>query len=305
MRTADYVRLLTLAAIWGSSFIFMRVLAPVLGPVVTADARILIAGSVLSLWFAVTGFALDWKREWRQYLVIGAISSALPFMLFAYAAAHIPAGFSAIYNSTAPLFGAVCGALWLGERFTFNRGLGLFAGLAGVALVSRASSSATDEQFAPATLACLGAAACYALGGVYLKRRASHLKPAMITAGSQLAGGLLLLPLTPMLPPAGGIDATIVLNGLALALMCSGAAYLIYYRLIADIGPTRALSVTFLIPVFGLLWAFLFLGERITGGMLTGCALVLVGTWLVTRSAAPVQSRPASTVGAMDDEVSG
>ena len=289
MRAGDYLRLVSLAAIWGGSFIFMRVLAPVLGPIVTADARILIAGSVLSIWFAVTGVALNWRREWKQYLVIGTISSALPFIFFAYAAAHIPAGFSAIYNSTAPLFGAVCGAIWLGERFTLNRGLGLLAGLAGVALVSRASNSATDAQFVPATIACLAAAACYALGGVYLKRRASHLKPGMVAAGSQLAGGLLLLPLTPLVPPTGEISGVILANGLALALLCSGVAYLIYYRLIADIGPTRALSVTFLIPVFGLLWAMLFLGEQLTGGMLAGCGLVLVGTYLVTR---PTQVRP-------------
>lgn len=294
MRQADWLRLLVLAAIWGGSFIFMRVLAPVLGPVVTADLRVLLAGAVLLAWFAFTGLAVDWRGAWKHYLVIGAINSAIPFTLFAYAALHLPASYSAIFNATAPLFGAVFGALWLAEGFSANRAFGIAFGIGGVVLVSRAGSFTPDADFLAAAIACLVAAACYGLGGVYLNRFAKGVKPAAIAGASQLMAGLLLLPLVPLAPPSGPVTTLVIACVLGLSLLCSGFAYLLYYRLMADVGPTRALTVTFLIPGFGILWSAVFLGERITGGMLAGCGLVLIGTWLVTRGPkTPATASPA------------
>lgn len=287
MKTADYARLVTLAAIWGGSFIFMRVLAPALGPIATADVRVLLAGVVLLAYFAVTGFSVEWRRHWKNYLVIGFVNSAVPFSLYAYAAGHIPASYSAIFNSCAPLFGAICGALWLDEPFTRNRLFGIGFGLLGVVLVSRAGAFTPDAHFVAATFACLGAACCYALGGVYIRKFATDTKPAAIAGASQFIGGLVLLPLIPLVPPPGPFTGLVVANALALSLLCSAVAYLLYYRLMVDIGPTRSLSVTFLIPGFGLLWGRLFLGEFITPVMIAGCGLVLIGTWLVTRAAKP------------------
>jgi drug/metabolite transporter (DMT)-like permease len=293
MRRIDWLRLLLLAAIWGGSFIFMRVLAPVLGPIVTADVRVLLAGAVLLGWFGLTGFAVHWRRWWKQYLIAGAINSAVPFALFSYAALHIPASYSAIFNSTAPLFGAMFGALWLGEAFSAGRAAGIVFGLAGVVLVSGAGAFEVDAAFVRAALACLAAAACYGLGGVYIKRYCVGVAPKAMAGASQWMAGLLLLPLVPLSPPLGPISGVIIANALALALLCSVVAYLLYYQLMADVGPTRALTVTFLIPGFGLLWGALFLAEQITPGMLAGCGLVLIGTWLVTR---PVAIRPAAAV---------
>lgn len=284
MRSADVLRLLVLAAIWGGSFMLMRVLAPALGPTATAGLRLALGGAALLAYFRAIGFDARWRRDWRHHLIVGAVNSALPFWLYGFAALHLPAGYSAILNSSAPLFGALCAALWLGERLDRRRLIGIALGAAGVALVARTGARVADDPLLPlAVLACLAAAACYALAGVYIRRHAAGV-PALAFAGcSQMLGGALLLPLLPLAPPPGPVTAGVVGNLLALALLCSAVAYLLYFRLLADLGPTRALTVTFLIPVFGMLWGALFLGEAITPAMLAGCALVIGGTTRVLR----------------------
>jgi drug/metabolite transporter (DMT)-like permease len=285
MRASDVARLVALAAIWGASFIFMRTLAPVLGPVLTADSRVLIAGVALLVYFRIIGFDADWRRYWRQFLVVGVMNSALPFLLFAFAAVHLPASYSAILNAAAPLFAVLLSALWLDERLTVIRLAGLAAGIAGVALVTGAGPVAPDAMFGWATAACLAASLCYALAGIYIKRHVAGAKPMAIAGWSQLFAGGVLLPLTLVAPARGPVTGMVVGNVLALALLCSAIAYLLYYRLIADLGPARAMSVTFLIPMFGMLWAALFLDETITLAMLAGCALIVGGTLLVVRPA--------------------
>jgi drug/metabolite transporter (DMT)-like permease len=284
MRASDVWRLVILSAIWGGSFIFMRIIAPVLGPVLTADLRVLIAGVVLLAYFRLTGFAVDWRRRWRHYLVIGAVNSGLPFCLYAFAARHIPAAYSAILNSTAPLFGAVFSALWLADRLTPRKIAGLVMGAAGVGLVAGVSRTGRlDGSFGWAVGACLLAAVCYALAGVYIKRFASGIPPRAVAGASQMAAGLLLLPILPLAPPNGAITLFLAANVLGLSLLCSAAAYLLYYRLIVDVGPTRALTVTFLMPLFGMLWGVLFLGEAVSLAMAAGCALIVGGTVLVLK----------------------
>jgi len=281
VRNADVARLTALAAIWGASFIFLRVLAPVLGPVITAAVRVLIAGGALVAWARLTGFDAGLKQHWRAYVVIGVVNSSLPFVLYAFAALHIPASYSVILNSAAPLFAALLAPLFLAEPITPRKLGGLIAGAAGVALVSGAGPIALGAGTATAVAACLGAALCYAASGIYIKRRASNAPPMGVAAWSQIFAGVALLPFVPFAPLRGEIDAVIVANVLALALLCSAVAYLLYFRLIADIGPTRALTVTFLMPLFGMLWGALFLGESITAPMLAGCALIVGGVALV------------------------
>jgi drug/metabolite transporter (DMT)-like permease len=283
VRTEDIARLAALAAIWGASFIFFRVLAPVLGPVVTACARVLIAGAALLLYCRAIGFDTRLREYWREYLVVGIVNSAVPFVLFAYAALHIPASHSAILNSTAPLFGALLAPLVLGEPLTARKLAGLVAGMAGVALVSNAGPLVAESGFAWAVAACLVAALCYAIAAMYMKLRAAGAAPLAFAAWSQLFAGLALLPLIPVVPVRGEVTALVVAHLLALALLCSALAYLLYYRLIADVGPSRALTVTFLIPAFGMLWGALFLRETITLSMLAGCALIVGGTAAVLR----------------------
>ena len=283
MRGEDAARLTLLAAIWGGSFIFLRVLAPVLGPVITATARVSIAGIALIAWFRVTGFDADLRGQWRHFVVIGVLNSALPFMLFSFAALHIPASYSVILNSATPLFAALLSALFLADRLTLAKVGGLVAGAAGVALVSKAGPVVPDALFGASIAACLGAALLYAASSVYMKKYAAGAKPMAIAGWSQVAAGIVLLPLVPFAPVRGEITPVVVANVLGLALLCSAVAYLLYYRLIADIGPTRALTVAFLMPLFGMTWGALLLGETITWPMIAGCALIVGGTFAVVR----------------------
>ncbi len=285
MRNEDVARLTLLAAIWGGSFIFMRVLAPVLGPVLTATARVSIAGIALIAWFRITGFDADLRGQWRHFVVIGILNSAIPFVLFSFAALHIPASYSVILNSATPLFAALLSAVFLAEALTFAKIGGLVAGAAGVALVSKAGPVVPDALFGASIAACLAAALLYAASSIYMKKYAAGAKPMAIAGWSQVAAGIVLLPLVPFAPVRGEITTVVVANVLGLALLCSAVAYLLYYRLIADIGPTRALTVAFVMPLFGMAWGALLLGETITWPMIAGCALIVGGTFAVVRPA--------------------
>lgn len=261
----------------------MRVIAPVLGPVVTADLRVLIAGLTLLAYFKLTGFDVQWRAHWKHYLAVGTIGSAIPFVLYAYAALHIPASFSVIMNATAPLFGAVFAAFWLGETLTLRKLIGLCFGIVGVSLVAQVGLSTTsiDSAFLSALLACALAACGYGLVGVYIKRVAKGVRPRAMAGASLLMAGFVLLPFVPAFPQRAPMTPVVAANLLALALLCSAIAFLIYYKLLENVGPTKALTVTFLMPAFGMLWGVLFLGETVTPTMILGCALIVLGTALV------------------------
>lgn len=282
MPVLDIVLLLALSAIWGSSFIFIRYLAPIIGPLATADLRMLLAGIALAVFFVAARVPADWKKNVRHYLVIGLLNSAIPFALYSAAALVLPAAMEAIFNSLSPMFGAVFGALWLGERLTGRKVAGLVLGVGGVAAMSSLGGLRADAATALAVAGCVVAPLCYGLAGVYIRTRAAGIRPLAVAGGSQLLGGLALLPFAAAFPPpVSTLDARTVALVVAFALLCSAVAYIIYYRLIADVGPTRALTVTFLIPVFAMGWGFLFLREPVTGSMAGGAALVLAGTFLV------------------------
>ncbi|HEY8607058.1 MAG TPA: DMT family transporter [Noviherbaspirillum sp.] len=281
MQSTDLIRLVVLAAIWGASFLFTRMIAPVLGPLWTAEARVAIAGLAMLLFMAVRRKPMQFGAHWKHFLALGTLNSALPFALFSYAALTIPAGYAAILNATSPLWGALAGALMLGEQLTLRKLAGLASGIVGVALLVRLGPVAFTPEVLVATLACAGAALCYALAGVYSKRKSNAVGAQQMATGSQLAATLVLLPFLPLAPVRAEPTAFVLLIAAMLALLCSAVAYFIYFRLIADIGPTRALTVTFLIPLFALGWGALFLGEPITMATIAGCALVIAATWLV------------------------
>lgn len=282
MRPADTARLVLLAAIWGASFLFNRITAPVLGPVLTAELRTLIAGVALAIYFGLTGYSPEWRRWGRQYVVVGILTSALPFLLWAYAALTLTAGLMSVLNATSPMWGAVWSVLLLRERLRTRQILGLAVGVVGVALVTQPRSG--TELPLPAVLAALAAAFCYGLAGAYMRRWASGVPSRGMAVGTQLVAGMILIPLIPLSPPAAAPGAAIIASLLVLGLVCGAVAYLLYFRLVADIGATGALTVTYLIPVFGVLWGALFLGEALTLPMLAGGVLVLLGTVLVLRT---------------------
>jgi drug/metabolite transporter (DMT)-like permease len=282
MRPADTARLVALAAIWGASFLCSRITAPALGPVLTAEARTLIAGVALAIYFGVTGYNPEWRRWGRQYVIVGVLTSGLPFLLWAYAALTLTAGLMSVLNATSPMWGAVWSVLLLRERLRMRQIVGLTIGVLGVALVTQPQPGA--ELPFSAVLAALAAAFCYGLAGAYMKRWASGVPSRGMAVGTQLVAGILLIPFIPLAPPAAVPGTPIIASILVLGLVCGAVAYLLYFRLVADIGATGALTVTYLIPVFGVLWGALFLGEALTLPMLAGGVLVILGTVLVLRT---------------------
>jgi drug/metabolite transporter (DMT)-like permease len=284
MRPADYGRLVALAAIWGGAFIFMRVAAPVLGPAWTPELRVLLGGLALLAWFRIAGIDPGLRAHWRSSLLVGGVGIAAPFALYSFAAMHAPASLLAIVNATSPIFGLAWNALFRDERVTLRKAGGLLLGVAGVALVARPAGIAQGPMFGWAVAAALGACCLYGTVGVLIKRYSGGASPRGMAAGNQLAAAVLLVPLLPILPPLAAPSALVIANVLALALLASGVAFLLYFRLIADVGATRALTVTYLIPLFGILWGWLFLDEALPAAALAGGTLILAGTVLVTRS---------------------
>jgi drug/metabolite transporter (DMT)-like permease len=286
MKRSDLGRLVTLAAIWSLSFVFMRIVAPPLGPVWTAALRVLIGGAALVAWLGLTRQDANLRAHWRAFLVIGAVNSALPFFLFAYAALSLPASYLAILNATVPLYAVVLAAIWLDEPLTLAKLLGIVTGIAGVVLVTGAGAIEMDGKAWLAAGAVLAATLCYAVAAVGIKLRGQALSPYAIAAWSQIFAGLVLLPPATLFPPPGPFTPVVGASLAGLALLCSGVAYLLYFRLIRDIGPTRTATLTFLLPAFGIVWGVLLLGESVTLTMLAGAALIVAGTAAVLRPGA-------------------
>lgn len=279
MDLASFIRLVALAAIWGASFLFMRIAVPSLGPVWLIAARV--GSAALFLWAvgALLGKRLDLRHHWRHYLLLGALNSALPFLLYGYAAQTLSASLMSVLNATAPISGAVVAAVAARRMLPARTLLGLALGVAGVALLVGLDPPAPGA--AGAVLAGLGAAFCYGVASVYAKS-APKVDAFANAHGAMGAATLLAAPALPFFPAAAAPSAGVIAAVLALGVVCSGMAYLLYFRLIDDLGPAPALTVTFLIPVFGVLWGSLFLGERIGWHTLAGGLTVLAGTALVT-----------------------
>jgi drug/metabolite transporter (DMT)-like permease len=283
----DLARLLTLAALWGGSFAFMRVAVPALGPLWLAFLRVLLAFAALFALAVVQRSVPPLRERWRDYLVVGAVNSALPFALFCFAEQYIGASSAAILNATSPFFGAVVAALWLRTPLTWRQLAGMALGLAGVALLVGWQPEAPSPMTLVATLACLAAALCYGISSVYAKARMPSVPSAALALYSQLAAAIVLAPTLPFVQLPSPPSPLVVMNVLALALASTAFAYRLYFRLIATIGPARALTVTFLIPLFGVIWGAVFLGEPLGANSLLACALILAGTWFATRQPVP------------------
>lgn len=281
MTTASLFRLLILSAIWGGSFLFMRIGAPALGPVALMESRVLLAALFLAGVAALLRRPLGWRAHWRHYLILGLFNSALPFLLFGYAALTLPAALLAILNATSPLWGTLIAALWGPAPLSGRTLAGLALGVAGVALLVGFDPAALRPGAGLAIAASLGAALCYAAMSNYAKS-ARAVEPLANAHGSMWGASLAMAPLLPFFPAPAAPDIGIAAAVLALGVVCSGVAYLLYFRLIDEIGAAPALTVTFLIPLFGVLWGWLFLDEAVGWHTLAGGAVVIVGTALVT-----------------------
>ncbi|HBC00715.1 MAG TPA: EamA family transporter [Pseudomonas sp.] len=292
MRPLDMFRLLALAAIWGASFLFLRIIAPVLGTFPTAFFRVLLATAGLLVILLLLRTRWDFRGKLGLCLVLGVINSGLPFALYSVAAQLVPAGYSAIFNATTPMMGVLIGALFFTEELTLAKIIGVFSGLGGVALLMRIGPVPFDTELLLGALACLGATACYGFGGFLTRRwinQGEGLDSEVVAFGSQLGATLCLLPLFGLsllnAPPVNWGDSTVWLSLLGLGLVCTAFAYILYFRLLANIGPVKTLTVTFLIPPFGVLWGVIFLDEPLSWTYVQGGALIALALWLILRQA--------------------
>lgn len=274
--------MLILAALWGGSFLFMRIAAPQFGPVPLIELRVGLAALVLLPVLAWRGHTRLLRERAGSLLFVGLTNSALPFVLYAWASLSVTAGFASIVNATSPLFAALVAWLWLKDRLSPTSMAGLLLGLLGVVLLVWGKASFRAGGSGWAVLACLGATLNYGIAANFTKRYLTGVDPMAIATGSQLYAALLLAPFAVWLWPAGDPGREAWLAVILLAVGCTGVAYVLYFRLIAQIGPARAIAVTFLIPVFGMLWGALLLGEAVTSNMIAGCAVILGGTGLAT-----------------------
>src|SRR5690606_34411917 len=282
MQARDYRDLFLLAAIWGSSFLFMRLSVGEFGPLALVEIRV--GASALFLLTVATlrgRLGAIWRHR-RHIGVVGVFAAGLPFLCFNIAAQTVPAGFMAVINAITPLFGALIARLWLKETLTPARLVGLALGFTGILVLVWNDLSFGAGGMGPGVLACLAAALCYSFAACYIGRFLKGVDPLAMAAGSVTAAAIVLLPFAAYNWPSTPVSPMSWSAALSLALLCTGLAYIIYYGLIDRIGATRSMTVTFLVPIFGIFWGVVFLHEPLSGRMLAGTAIVLLGTLLAT-----------------------
>ncbi len=271
-----------LGFLWGASFLFMRIAAPEFGAFALVEVRVAIAAAVLMPIVVMRGNMKEVTANWSMLAILGAHNTALPFLLFAYAALFLTAGTAGILNSTAPIFAAIVARLWLGEKLSASRTAGLMVGVVGVYLLVGDKLSTPGSGAGLAVTAALGASLLYGIGGNFARKKASHISSMTVAAGTQVAAALLLLPVAiaawPENPPSMDAWVAVVMMGV----LSTGLAYILYFRLIANVGPTNAVTVTYLIPITAMVLGAIVIDEAITTPMLIGCTVILLGTALAT-----------------------
>ena len=280
MNRSQFSVLMLLAALWGASFLFMRIAAPVLGAVWLIEFRVLIAGVVLLPVIVLRSQLPALKTHAPRLLIAGALNAALPFTLLAYAAIDISAGLTSILNATVPIFGALLAYFISKERLGPTKVVGIVLGFLGVVVLMSWRHGESETPPLVSIGAGLVAALSYACAANYTKWRLTTVPPLVYVTGSQLGAALLLIPLVPFFVPTQSPSLAVVASVLGLALLSTSLAFALYFQLIHQIGPTQTLTVTYLIPLFAIVWGNWFLDEPINRSMLFGCALVLSGTAL-------------------------
>ncbi len=286
MKARDLRELVLLGAVWGASFLFMRMGAADFGPLALVFVRVAGASLLLAPLMLMQGHGGALKQHWRAIALVGVLNSALPFVFFTIAALVLGTGLMSVFNATVPIWGALVAWAWLGDRPTASRALGLAIGIAGVVGLSWGKADFKPGEHgvsaAMGIAACLVASVLYGIAGNYSRIKLQGVPPMALAAGSQLSATVALALPAALFWPAVTPPASSWAAAAALAFICTGFAYVLYFRLIVHAGAANAMSVTFLIPAFALAWGWLFLGELPTATMLVGCVVILLGTALAT-----------------------
>lgn len=282
MKTRDIVYLLILAAMWGASFLFMRVSVPEFGAVPMMTLRVLLAGLILLPLVFIKKRQRIMMDNWKVIAVVGVINSAIPFTLIAYSTLYVTAGFASVLNAATPMFASLIAFLWIGHRPSKAAVFGLCIGVFGVILLVWNKLDFSQSRSVLAIAAGLGGTLFYGIAANYSKQKLVGVDSLSIAAGSLIAAGLFLLPFSLIWWPESMPSNAGWINLVILSLACTAYAQLIYFKLIENAGATNATTVTFLIPVFGLLWGFLFLDEVFEINTLIAAIVILLGTGMTT-----------------------
>jgi drug/metabolite transporter (DMT)-like permease len=282
MRFSDVVDLLVLSALWGASFIFMRIAAPELGPVVLGFMRAAIAALFLLPFLLLRAGTTDIKTHWKKLAMVGILNSAIPFFLLAFATLSLSGGFASIVNATAPLWAAVIAWIWLSEKLDGSRTAGLIIGFAGVVVLVWNKAGIDLPGVFLAVLAAISAAFFYGLGANFTKRYMQGINTLVVASGSMVAAAIVLLPGAMLYWPADPVSTQAWVAISIMGIASTGIAYVLYFRLIVNVGPAKAITVTYLVPGFAVIWGAMFIDEKLTMNMVIGCAIILTGTALAT-----------------------
>ncbi len=282
MITKPLIELPLLAAIWGASFIFMKIGGPDFGPFLFMAMRTLVASLfLLPLVYlkkqqsALIGYS-------QKIFIVGLLNTAIPFVLFGWATLSLSAGNTAVLNGTTPMFGAIIAYFWLKDKLSLSAIIGICIGFLGVYFLMFDKITTNTGNVILPTLAVMLAAFCYGLSANYTKKYLQGISPLALAAGSQISATLVLLPISMFFLPSAIPSNSSIMAVIALGIMCTGIAYIMFFRLIATIGPAKTISVTYLIPIFGIIWGVIFLDESVTFWTFVGGGLIFTGVALTT-----------------------
>jgi len=282
MRLKDVLDLLVLSALWGASFLFMRVAAPEFGPLVIGFLRALIATLLLLPFLLLRSGIAELRSNWKKLVLVGVLNSAIPFCLLALATISLSGGFAAILNSTAPLWAAMIAWIWLGDRLDRSRITGLVIGFTGVVVLVWNKAGIAAPGVAMAILAAVSAALFYGIGANFTQKYLHGISALALATGSMVAATIVLLPAGILLWPAKMISVQAWLAIIMMGVASTGIAYVLYFRLIANVGPAKAITTTYLVPGFAVVWGAMFINESLSANMVLGGAIILIGTALAT-----------------------
>ena len=282
MRMQDAVELILLGAIWGASFLFMRSATPEFGAISLVIVRTGIAALCLLPLLIMSKNLLVVRQQWKTIFFVGLTNTAIPFCLFAYSTVHLGAGLASILNATAPMFGAIVAYFWLKDNLPATAVAGLVIGFFGVVVISVSRTGVELSLAILPVLAALAATCLYGIAACFTKQYLSGINTLAIATGSQIFATIILLPLAFLSWPDTNPSYNAWMQVITLGVVCTGVAYILYFRLIANLGAAKAITVAYLVPVFGVFWGVIFLGEIVTPLMITGASLILLGVSLTT-----------------------
>ena len=282
MTTKPLIELPLLAAIWGASFIFMKIGGSDFGPVLFMAMRTFVASLFLLPLLYLKNQQSALIEHSQKIFIVGLLNTAIPFVLFGWATLSLSAGNTAVLNGTTPMFGAIIAYFWLKDKLSLSAIIGICIGFIGVYFLMFDKLTANSSNVILPTLAVMLAAFCYGLSASYTKKYLQDISPLALASGSQISATLILLPISMFFLPSTLPSNSSIMAVIALGVVCTGIAYIMFFRLITAIGPARTISVTYLIPVFGIIWGVIFLDESVTSWTFIGGGLILTGVALTT-----------------------